>query len=76
MTKKTFMDATERIGTAFLGGVVGNLGMVEVVNALGGHASMAFWQNLLAGGIMAVISTIKAMIGARKQGTITPVSIL
>jgi hypothetical protein len=76
MTKKTFLDAAERIGTAFLGGVIGNLGMVEVVNALGGHASMTFWQNLLAGGIMAAISTIKAMIGANKSGTTTPVSIL
>lgn len=76
MARRTFLDAVERIGTAFLGGVIGNLGMVEVINVLGGNVALSFWQNLLAGGIMAVLSTIKAMIGAKKANTVTPVSIL
>ena len=76
MTKRTFVDAAERIGTAFVGGILGNLGMTEVVTALGGHASISFWQNLLAGGIMAALSTVKAMIGASRSDTTTPVSLL
>lgn len=75
-TSDFWTDAGERIVTSFIEGVLGVIGLDQVITLLGGRFDMKWWHPPVAAGIMAVISTVKAIIGARRQGTTTPVSII
>lgn len=75
-TSDFWKDAGERIVTAFLEGVTGVIGLDQVITLLGGRFDMAWWHPMVAAGIMAVLSTVKAIIGAKRSDTTTPVSIL
>jgi hypothetical protein len=66
-------DAGERVVTAFLEGVIGVI-TIDVLAA--GSLDFGFWRAVGAGGVMAVLSTVKAMIGSQRKDTTTPVSII
>jgi hypothetical protein len=59
-------DAGERIVTSLIFGVVVSLSVT------GGEVG---WKTVLGGGIASALSTVKAIIGATRSNTTTPVSI-
>lgn len=65
-------DGAERVVTAFITGVVGML-TIDVFNAASG---ISFGDVLLVGGVGAVISTLKALVGATNKNSTTPTSII
>lgn len=75
-TSDFWKDAGERVVTAFIEGVLGVFGMEQVIELLTNKTlDLDWWAPLLAAGIMASVSTVKAIIGAQRKGTTTPVSI-
>lgn len=63
-------DAGERVVTAFIEGALSGITIDQLTNA-----SLSWRQVLLVGGVGAVVSTVKALIGAQKGNSTTPVSI-
>lgn len=64
-------DGAERVITAFVTGVVGML-TIDVFNAASG---ITIGDVLLVGGVGAVISTLKALVGAANKNSTTPTSL-
>lgn len=75
-TSDFWIDAGERIVTAFLEGVTGTIAVDWIVSTVSQGFPTKWWLPPLTGGVMAVFSTIKAIIGAQRKDSTTPVSIL
>lgn len=69
--KEFWVDAGERVVTAFVEGTLALL----TVDALSSGVDIAFGHALLAGGVASALSTLKAIVGSRRKGKTTPVSI-
>lgn len=71
-TSDFWKDAGERIVTAF---ITGFLGLVTADMLTGPRIDIGLKNALIAGGVAAIISTMKAILGANIKGTTTPVSL-
>lgn len=65
-------DAAERVVTAF---ITGFLGLLSADMLTGPELDIGLQKALIAGGVAAVISTLKAMVGAQVSNSTTPVSL-
>lgn len=74
-TSDFWKDAGERIVTAFIGGCLAVLAPVQF-NMLSENVHLTWQAVVIGGGVSSVLSTVKAMIGAQRSGTTTPVSLL
>lgn len=75
-TSDFWKDFGERVVTAFLEGILGVFGMEQAIELLTRKSlDLDWWAPFLAAGIMAVASTVKAIIGTQRRGSTTPVSI-
>lgn len=72
-TADFWKDAGERVVTSFLWGTI-SLMSVDIIT--GPEINIGIKKALLAGGIAASLSSVKAIVGAQRKDSITPVGIL
>lgn len=75
-TSDFWKDAGERVVTAFIEGVTGIIGVDWILSTLNQDFPTEWWIPPLAGGFMGALSAVKAIVGAQRSNTTTPVSIL